>query len=157
MNNEIRRIENKYAESHNDFNAKVFLSFGGLEPKDAIEDLRYFDNQLKSHYSNIQTKFKTDFNSINLKEFKPYKKDSETEFIAKLNNNDDFIINLNTSSVDLYYLKNNFILFNKAQSAIEYAESVFPYLPEISVINPKFHISTRVFDVDGSILWENGD
>ena len=51
----------------------------------------------------------------------------------------------------------NFILFNKAQSAIEYAESVFPYLPEISVINPKFHISTRVFDVDGSILWENGD
>ncbi|MFM6914921.1 MAG: hypothetical protein ACKOUQ_08530, partial [Aquirufa sp.] len=35
----------------------MFLSFGSLEPKDAIEDLRYFDNQLKSHYKNIETKF----------------------------------------------------------------------------------------------------
>ncbi len=57
LNNEIRTIEKNYAASHKDYNAKVFLSFGSLEPKDAIEDLRYFDNQLKSHYKNIETKF----------------------------------------------------------------------------------------------------
>jgi predicted alpha/beta superfamily hydrolase len=57
LHNEIREVEKNYAASHNEYNAKVFLSFGGLEPKDAIEDLRYFDNQLKSHYKNIQTKF----------------------------------------------------------------------------------------------------
>jgi predicted alpha/beta superfamily hydrolase len=57
LHNEIREVEKNYAVSHKEYNAKVFLSFGGLEPKDAIEDLRYFDNQLKSHYNNIQTKF----------------------------------------------------------------------------------------------------
>jgi predicted alpha/beta superfamily hydrolase len=57
LNNEIRTIEKNYASTHKEFNGKVFLSFGSLEPKDAIEDLRYFDNQLKSHYKNIETKF----------------------------------------------------------------------------------------------------
>lgn len=57
LNNEIREIEKNYAATHKEFNAKVFFSFGGLEPKNGIEDLHYFDNQLKSHYSNIQTKF----------------------------------------------------------------------------------------------------
>ncbi|MFL0206361.1 alpha/beta hydrolase-fold protein [Aquirufa sp. 2-AUSEE-184A6] len=57
LNNEIIRVESKYAETHKEFNGRVFLSFGGLEPKNAIEDLRYFDNQLISHYKNIETKF----------------------------------------------------------------------------------------------------
>ena len=57
LNNEIREIEKNYANTHTEFNAKVFLSFGSLEPKDAIEDLRYFEGQLKNHYKNIQTKF----------------------------------------------------------------------------------------------------
>ena len=57
LNNEIRSKEKNYAATHKEFNGKVFLSFGSLEPKDAIEDLRYFDNQLKSHYKNIETKF----------------------------------------------------------------------------------------------------
>jgi predicted alpha/beta superfamily hydrolase len=57
LNNEIRTIEKNYAAKHKEFSGKVFLSFGSLEPKDAIEDLRYFDNQLKSHYKNIETKF----------------------------------------------------------------------------------------------------
>jgi len=57
LNNEIRTIEKNYAATHKEYNAKVFLSFGSLEPKDAIEDLRYFDGQLTSHYKNIQTKF----------------------------------------------------------------------------------------------------
>ena len=57
LNNEIRTVEKNYAATHKEYTAKVFLSFGSLEPKDAIEDLRYFDNQLKSHYKNIETKF----------------------------------------------------------------------------------------------------
>jgi predicted alpha/beta superfamily hydrolase len=57
LNNEIRSKEKNYASTHKEYNAKVFLSFGSLEPKDAIEDLHYFDNQLKSHYKNIETKF----------------------------------------------------------------------------------------------------
>ena len=57
LNNEIRSKEKNYSATHKEYNAKVFLSFGSLEPKDAIEDLRYFDNQLKSHYKNIETKF----------------------------------------------------------------------------------------------------
>lgn len=57
LNNEIRTIEKNYAATHKEFNAKVFLSFGSLEPKDAIDDLRYFDNQLTNHYKNIETKF----------------------------------------------------------------------------------------------------
>lgn len=57
LNNEIRSKEKNYAATHKEYNAKVFLSFGSLEPKDAIEDLCYFDNQLKSHYKNIETKF----------------------------------------------------------------------------------------------------
>lgn len=57
LNNEIRTVEKNYASTHKEYNAKVFLSFGSLEPKDAIEDLHYFDNQLKSHYKNIETKF----------------------------------------------------------------------------------------------------
>jgi len=57
LNNEIREVEKNYAATHKEYNAKVFLSFGSLEPKDAIEDLRYFDGQLTSHYKNIETKF----------------------------------------------------------------------------------------------------
>ena len=57
LNNEIRTFEKNYAATHKEYNARVFLSFGSLEPKDAIEDLRYFDGQLTSHYQNIQTKF----------------------------------------------------------------------------------------------------
>jgi predicted alpha/beta superfamily hydrolase len=57
LNNEIRSKEKNYASTHKEYNAKVFLSFGSLEPKDAIQDLHYFDNQLKSHYKNIETKF----------------------------------------------------------------------------------------------------
>lgn len=57
LNNEIRTKEKNFAATHKELNAKVFLSFGSLEPKDAIEDLRYFENQLKSHYKNIETKF----------------------------------------------------------------------------------------------------
>jgi predicted alpha/beta superfamily hydrolase len=57
LNNEIRSKEKNYAATHKEYTAKVFLSFGTLEPKDAIEDLHYFDNQLKSHYKNIETKF----------------------------------------------------------------------------------------------------
>jgi predicted alpha/beta superfamily hydrolase len=57
LKNEIRSIESKYAETHKEYNGRVFLSFGGLEAKDAIEDLRDFESQLKSHYKNIQTEF----------------------------------------------------------------------------------------------------
>jgi len=57
LNNEIRSKEKNYAATHKEYTAKVFLSFGSLEPKDAIDDLHYFDNQLKSHYKNIETKF----------------------------------------------------------------------------------------------------
>ena len=57
LNNEIRSKEKNYAATHKEYNAKVFLSFGSLEPKDAIEDLHYFDKQLTSHYQGIETKF----------------------------------------------------------------------------------------------------
>ncbi len=57
LKNEIRTIENNYAATHKEYNANVFLSFGTLEPKDAIEDLHYFDKQLTSHYQGIETKF----------------------------------------------------------------------------------------------------
>lgn len=57
LKNEIRQVEKKYASTHSAYPAKVFLSFGGLEPKDAIEDLRFFETQLKSHYTNIETQF----------------------------------------------------------------------------------------------------
>jgi len=57
LKNEIRTIENNYAAKHKEYNANVFLSFGTLEPKDAIEDLHYFDKQLTSHYQGIETKF----------------------------------------------------------------------------------------------------
>jgi predicted alpha/beta superfamily hydrolase len=57
LKNEIRSIESKYAETHKEYNGRVFLSFGSLEPKDAIDDLRGFEAQLKSHYTNIQTEF----------------------------------------------------------------------------------------------------
>ncbi|MEY4954220.1 MAG: hypothetical protein RI981_305 [Bacteroidota bacterium] len=57
LSNEIRNIEKSFAESHKDYPAKVYFSFGSLEPKEMIEDIRYFDGQLTSHYKNIQTKF----------------------------------------------------------------------------------------------------
>lgn len=57
LKNEIRTVEKNYAATHNEYNGRVFLSFGTLEPKDGIEDLHNFDNQLKSHYKNIETKF----------------------------------------------------------------------------------------------------
>jgi predicted alpha/beta superfamily hydrolase len=57
LNNEIRGVEKNYASSNKVYNAKVFFSFGSLEPKEMIEDIRYFDNQLKSHYKNIETNF----------------------------------------------------------------------------------------------------
>ena len=57
LNNEIREVEKNYASSNKVYNAKVFFSFGSLEPKEMIEDIRYFDNQLKSHYKNIETNF----------------------------------------------------------------------------------------------------
>ena len=28
-----------------------------LEPKEMIEDIKYFENQLKSHYKNLETNF----------------------------------------------------------------------------------------------------
>lgn len=57
LKNEIRTIENTYASTHKEYNGRVFLSFGTLEPKDAIEDLHFFDKQLNGHYKNIETKF----------------------------------------------------------------------------------------------------
>lgn len=57
LSNEIRHIEKSFAETNKDYQAKVYFSFGSLEPKEMIEDIRYFDGQLTSHYKNIQTKF----------------------------------------------------------------------------------------------------
>lgn len=57
LKNEIRRIENAYAETHKEYNGRVFLSYGSLEAKDGIEDLRGFEAQLKSHYKNIESTF----------------------------------------------------------------------------------------------------
>jgi hypothetical protein len=50
----------------------------------------------------------------------------------------------------------NFIVFNKAETAIEYAESAFPYYPELKETAPLYYIFVCVFDNDGNFLWENG-
>lgn len=55
--NEIKRIEAKYAETHKSYPVRVFLSFGSLEPKDGIADLRDFEYQLKTHYLDMKTQF----------------------------------------------------------------------------------------------------
>ena len=39
LNNEIRTIEKNYAATHKEHNAKVFLSFGSLEPMDAMKSV----------------------------------------------------------------------------------------------------------------------
>jgi hypothetical protein len=57
LQNEIRRIEAKYAETHKTYPVRAFLSFGSLEEKDGIEDLRDFERVLKSHYSDIQSQY----------------------------------------------------------------------------------------------------
>jgi len=50
----------------------------------------------------------------------------------------------------------NFVVFNKAQTALEFAEATFPYLPDIEQIDPKYYIFVSVFNEEGHILWENG-
>lgn len=57
LKNQIRTVEKNYAETHKEYKGRVFLSYGTLEPKDAIEDLKGFEAQLKSHYKNIETTF----------------------------------------------------------------------------------------------------
>jgi predicted alpha/beta superfamily hydrolase len=57
LQNEIRRIEAKYAEAHKSYAVRTFLSYGSLEPKDGIEDLRDFERVLKTHYQDMQTQF----------------------------------------------------------------------------------------------------
>ena len=49
----------------------------------------------------------------------------------------------------------NFIIFNRAQTALEYAETVFPYFSDVEQIDPKYFIFVCVFDTDGSFLWDN--
>ena len=54
-NNDIRIVEKAFSEKHTELNAKVILTFGGLESKKNIEDLREFEALLKSHYKGIET------------------------------------------------------------------------------------------------------
>lgn len=49
----------------------------------------------------------------------------------------------------------NFIIFKNAQTALEYAESTFPYYADIEQIDPKYHIFSCVFDENGRFLWDN--
>ena len=49
----------------------------------------------------------------------------------------------------------NFIVFKNSQTALEYADSIFPYYPDIEQIDPKYHIFSCVFDENGSFLWDN--
>lgn len=57
LQNEIRRIEAKYAETHKSYPVRAFLSFGSLEAKDGIEDLRDFERVLKTHYTDMKSQF----------------------------------------------------------------------------------------------------
>lgn len=55
-NNDIMLAESSYSKKHSALNAKVILSFGGLEPEDNIQNLKIFENLLKAHYKNIEIK-----------------------------------------------------------------------------------------------------
>lgn len=55
----------------------------------------------------------------------------------------------------LKYDDDNFIVFNKVDSALEYAETVFPYRPQISSIDPKYFIFCCVFNENGEYMWDN--
>ncbi len=53
--NDIRIVEKEYSNLHHDLKAKVFLSFGSLEPKGEIKDLFEFEALLKK-YNGVETK-----------------------------------------------------------------------------------------------------
>ncbi|MCX6194178.1 MAG: alpha/beta hydrolase-fold protein [Cytophagales bacterium] len=53
--NEIRRTELEYSKTHSSLNAKIFLSYGGLEKPEEIKDLYEFEAILKK-YQWIETK-----------------------------------------------------------------------------------------------------
>lgn len=49
----------------------------------------------------------------------------------------------------------NFVIFNNSQSALQYAETIFPYYTDIEQVDPKYHIFACVFDENGAFLWDN--
>jgi len=53
--NDIRIVEKEYSNLHHALKAKVFLSFGSLEPKGEIKDLFEFEALLKK-YNGVETK-----------------------------------------------------------------------------------------------------
>ena len=54
-NNDIRIAEKVFSEKHTELNAKVILTFGGLEGDKNINNLKEYEALLKSHYANIET------------------------------------------------------------------------------------------------------
>jgi hypothetical protein len=54
--NEIRRTEHNFSLTHHSLNAKIFLSYGGLEKPEEIKDLSEFEELLKK-YQGVETKF----------------------------------------------------------------------------------------------------
>ena len=53
--NDILLAEKKFSETHKSLPVKVFLSFGGLEGADNIENLREIERLMKAHYADIVT------------------------------------------------------------------------------------------------------
>ena len=55
--NDIFMAEKKFSETHKSLLAKVFLSFGGLEGSNNIENLRELERLMKAHYTGIETHY----------------------------------------------------------------------------------------------------
>ena len=55
--NDIFMAEKKLSETHKSLLAKVFLSFGGLEGSNNIENLRELERLMKAHYTGIETHY----------------------------------------------------------------------------------------------------
>lgn len=55
--NDIFIAEKKFSETHKSLPAKVFLSFGGLEGSNNIENLRELERLMKAHYTGIETHY----------------------------------------------------------------------------------------------------
>lgn len=55
--NDILIAEKKFSETHKSLPAKVFLSFGGLEGSNNIENLRELERLMKAHYTGIETHY----------------------------------------------------------------------------------------------------
>ena len=57
----------------------------------------------------------------------------------------------------LKYDDDNFIAFNKVETALDYAETIFPYKPQIVEIDPKYFIFCCVFNENGEFMWDNSN